>query len=158
MARKIEKKVTLESFSKDELDLEMQSLVDTAKEAAENAYAPYSNFLVGAAVLLDNGKIFSGNNQENVAFPAGICAERVVLSYSQANYPSVRPLKLVVVARRRDNENYSFVSPCGTCRQTISEYEQKFQNPIEVYMLNSNGELLKASGIDDLLPFKFMDF
>ena len=158
MPKKIEKTVRLFSFTWDELDNPIKVLIEKAKISAENAHAPYSNFLVGAALLLENGEIVTGNNQENVSFPAGICAERVAISYAQANFPDSRPLKIAVVAKKREQENYAYVTPCGICRQTICEYEEKFKNPIEIYMLNSKGEVYKAEGIDDLLPFKFTDF
>jgi cytidine deaminase len=148
----------LASYACEELPEPIRSLIGKAKGAAENAYAPYSNFLVGSALLLENGEVLIGNNQENASYPAGICAERVVLSYAHANWPQIKPLKIAVVARRRDKESYSYVTPCGICRQTIAEYENKFNSPIEIYMLHPDGQVLKASGIDDLLPFKFSDF
>lgn len=158
MSKRINKTISLESFAWDELPVEIQSLVNKAKEAAEKAYAPYSDFLVGAALLLENKTVLTGNNQENAAFPAGICAERVVLTYAQANYPESKPVKIAIVARKRKEKTYSFVTPCGTCRQTLSEYEQRFKGPIEIYLLNQEGEVLKASGIDELLPFRFIEF
>lgn len=158
MPKKIEKTVRLYSFTWDELDTPIKVLIDKAKASAENAHAPYSNFLVGAALLLENGVIVTGNNQENASFPAGICAERVAMSYAQANFPAIRPLKIAIVAKKREQENYADVTPCGICRQTICEYEEKFKKTIEIYMLNSKEEVYKAAGIDDLLPFKFTDF
>lgn len=158
MARKIERTVHLESFSWAELPKDIHSLINKAKGASKNAYAPYSNFLVGTALLLENGEIYTGNNQENAAFPAGICAERCVLSYAHANSPGIRPIKIAIVARKRDRQDYSLVTPCGTCRQTICEYEIKFNRPVEIYMLAPDDEILKATGIDVLLPFKFADF
>jgi len=157
MSKKIEKTVTLEVLQWDELEENVRLLVTMAKESSQDAYAPYSNFMVGAALLLDNGEILSGNNQENASYPVGICAERVVLGYAHARYPDAKPLKLAVVARRRNEENFATVTPCGLCRQTISEYEQRYGNPIEIFMLTPDGELLKAGSIDDLLPFKFHD-
>src|SRR5690554_2908143 len=148
----------LESYGWNELPEDIRLLLSKAQEAAENAYAPYSNFLVGCALLIENGEILIGNNQENASYPAGICAERVVLAYAHANWPQNKPLRIAVVARRRDQESYSYVTPCGICRQTISEYENKFNSPIEIYMLSDDGQVLKASGIDMLLPFKFTDF
>lgn len=148
----------LHSSRLEELPEDIRSLINKAKEAAENAYAPYSNFLVGAALQLESGETLSGNNQENAVFPAGICAERVVLTYAHANWPQTKPLKIAVVARRRDKEMYAFVTPCGICRQTLTEYEQKFGSPIEIYMLGADGQVLKAAGVDELLPFKFTDF
>lgn len=148
----------LHSSRLEELPEDIRSLINKAKEAAENAYAPYSNFLVGAALQLESGQTLSGNNQENAVFPAGICAERVVLAYAHANWPQTKPLKIAVVARRRDKEMYAYVTPCGICRQTLTEYEQKFKSPIEIYMLGADGQVLKAAGVDELLPFKFSDF
>ena len=158
MPTEINKTSKLERYVWDELPEEVRSLVNSAKKAAENAYAPYSNFLVGAALLIENGHILTGNNQENASYPAGICAERVVLTYAHANWPQIKPLKIAVVAKRRDTQNYSFVTPCGICRQTIAEYENKFNSPIEIYMLSPDGQVLKAMGIDVLLPFKFTEF
>ncbi|MEX2592730.1 MAG: cytidine deaminase [Anditalea sp.] len=157
MSKKIEKTVTLDILTWKELGNDIQSLVLKAKASAENAHAPYSNFMVGAALLLENGEIFTANNQENVSFPVGICAERVVLSYVQANFPDIIPTKIAIAAKRRNQTEYATVTPCGICRQTISEYEQKFKRPIEVYMLTPKGEVLKAPSMDDLLPFKFSD-
>jgi len=157
MSKKIEKTVTLELYQWHELAEGIQLLINKAKEASERAYAPYSNFMVGAALLLDNGEMLSGNNQENASFPVGICAERVVLGYSHAHYPEAKPLQMAVVAKRRNEDDFATVSPCGLCRQTISEYEQRYQQPIEIYMLKPDGEVLKAGSIDELLPFKFHD-
>lgn len=157
MSKKIEISVYLEVFSKQEWLHEDAILIEKAKSILENAHAPYSNFLVGASLLLDNGEIYAANNQENVSFPVGVCAERVVLSYAMANSPGVRPKKIAIVAKRRADEGYATVTPCGLCRQTINEYEVKFQSPIEILMLNPNEEILKASGIDQLLPFRFND-
>lgn len=158
MPTPINKTSNLISYAWDELPENIQSLVNLAKEAAEKAHAPYSNFMVGVALLMEDGNILTGNNQENAVFPAGICAERVVLTYAHANWPQIKPLKITVVARRRDKENYAFVTPCGICRQTLTEYEQKFRSAIEIYMLSPDGPVLKAACVDDLLPFKFSDF
>jgi len=157
MSKKIEKTVTLELFPWDELNEEVQLLITKAKEASQNAYAPYSNFMVGAALQLDNGEVLSGNNQENASYPVGICAERVVLGYSHAHYHDAKPLKIAIVAKRRNESEYATVSPCGLCRQTISEYEQRYNSPIEIYMLTPEGDVLRAGSIDELLPFKFHD-
>lgn len=157
MRKKINLTVSLEVFQREEWAADEIELVEQAKIAVENAHAPYSNFMVGAALLLENGKVFSANNQENVSFPVGICAERAVLSYAMANYPDSRPVKLVIIAKRREDKVWATVTPCGLCRQTINEYEIKFGHAIEILMLNPQGELLKASGIDQLLPFRFND-
>ncbi|MFD2033166.1 cytidine deaminase [Belliella marina] len=157
MTKKIEIKVSLEVFSKEEWTEEDAGLIEKARSVLENAHAPYSNFLVGAALLLEDGNVFAANNQENASFPVGICAERAVLSYAMGNFPHVRPLKIAIVAKRRLDGELATVTPCGLCRQTINEYEVKFNHPIEILMLNPQEEILKASGIDQLLPFKFND-
>ncbi|SNS02236.1 cytidine deaminase [Belliella buryatensis] len=157
MTKKIEIKVSLQVFPKPEWTKEDGNLIARAEQILENAHAPYSNFLVGAALLLENGEIFVANNQENVSFPVGVCAERAVLSYAMGNRPQVRPVKLAIVAKRRQDAELATVTPCGLCRQTINEYEMKFGHPIEILMLNPAQEILKASGIDQLLPFRFND-
>ena len=158
MTKKLELTIQLELYTWDELDQKIQKLFTAAKTSAEKAYAPYSNFLVGAALMLENGEIICGNNQENLSYPAGICAERVALSYAQANYPDSRPLHMAIVGKKRENDQYSDISPCGICRQTISEYEQKFDQPITLYLLSREEKIIKVKSINDLLPFKFSDF
>jgi cytidine deaminase len=157
MTKKIEITVSLEIFKQEEWTDEDRILIIKAQEALENAHAPYSNFLVGAALLMENGEIFTANNQENVSFPVGVCAERAVLTYAHGNHPKVKPLKIAIAAKRRLDNKMATVTPCGLCRQTINEYELKFGHPIEILMLNPEGEILKASGIEQLLPFRFND-
>lgn len=157
MNKRIELKVSLEVIQKKDWSEEERILISRATEILELAYAPYSGFLVGAALLLEDGSIFVANNQENVSFPVGICAERAVLSYAMANHPGLRPLKIAIAAKRHGEKKMATVTPCGLCRQTINEYEIKFSQPIELIMLNPEGEILKATGIDQLLPFRFND-
>ncbi len=157
MMKKISLTVTLEVFSAGQWENEDRILMEKAQEILEKAYAPYSKFLVGSALLLENGEIFTANNQENVSFPVGVCAERAVLSYVHGNYPNIKPLKIAIAAKRRVGNQIANVTPCGMCRQAINEFEVKFQHPIQILMLNSNGEILKASGIEQLLPFRFND-
>jgi cytidine deaminase len=157
MSKSIEVNIILELLAPDELSEIEKDLIDRAVRILENAHAPYSNFLVGASLLLDNGEIYSANNQENVSFPVGLCAERAVLSYALGNAIGAKPIKLAIAARRRNDMTMANVTPCGLCRQTINEYEIKFGHPIEILMLNSNGEILKAKTIEQLLPFRFND-
>ena len=157
MSRKIEKQVVLEIYAPEEWTEEDARLIAEAREILEHAHAPYSNFLVGAALLLENGEIYRANNQENVSFPVGVCAERAVLSYAMANNPGNRPKKIAIAAKRRDDSKLAFVTPCGLCRQTINEYEVKFGQPIDILILNPEGDILKASGIENFLPFRFND-
>ncbi|MFD2202398.1 cytidine deaminase [Shivajiella indica] len=157
MRKKIEFRSTLEVYLPKDWSEEDRNLIELAQKISKNAHAPYSDFLVGAAVLLDNGKVFAANNQENVSFPVGICAERAALSYAMANFPDSRPKKIAIFARRRHEDRIASVTPCGLCRQTINEYEVKFKSPIEVMMLSPEGHLLVANGIEQLLPFRFND-
>jgi cytidine deaminase len=157
MRKKIEFKVALEVYPPEDWIAEDKQLIELAHETLKKAHAPYSGFLVGAALLLENGKVFAANNQENVSFPVGICAERAVLSYAMGNFPNSKPLKIAIVARRKDESGVATVTPCGLCRQTINEYEVKFQSPITVMMLSPDGNMLVANGIEQLLPFRFND-
>ena len=158
MANKINVQVSLDSIEPQEWTEMEKELIERAKAIAEKAHAPYSNFLVGAAVLLENGDIFEGNNQENASFPVGVCAERALLSFVVGNFPKNRPIKLAIAARRKEASGYSFVTPCGACRQTINEYETMFASPIEILMLHANGNILRAVSIKELLPFSFNSF
>ncbi|WP_294270366.1 cytidine deaminase [uncultured Chryseobacterium sp.] len=133
-----------------------QQLLDRAKEARAKAYAPYSNFLVGCAVLLENGEIHTGSNQENAAFPSGLCAERTAIFWISANFPDVRVKKIFVVGGPRiAQEANPPIPPCGGCRQSLMEYETKQQENIELYFASMNDEVYKVDAIKDLLPFYF---
>lgn len=133
-----------------------RNLFERAKQARENAYAPYSNFLVGCAVLLENGEIFSGNNQENAAFASSLCAERTTIYWTAANFPNEKIKKIFVVAGPREfNAEMSPVPPCGACRQSLMEYEIKQNENIELYFASMNDEVMKVKSINDLLPFYF---
>ncbi|GAB3648116.1 cytidine deaminase [Echinicola sediminis] len=155
MGKKIEQKVSLSLLDFSELTRVEQGLIEQAKKALKQAYAPYSAFNVGAAVLLENGKILSANNQENAAFPVGVCAERILLGYASANFPQLKPLQIAIAAQRSGETGFAAISPCGLCRQTISEYEKKFDQEIAVLMLTPDEKILKAENISQLLPFKF---
>ena len=138
-----------------ELDEGEQQLINMAKSAYSNAYAPYSGFLVGAAVLLENDKIISGNNQENVAYPSGLCAERVALYYAGANYPNVKLKTIAISAKSKTYDITDVVSPCGACRQVMAEYQQKQHKNIRVLLHSPNNKVLIANSVEDLLPFMF---
>ncbi|KQT20513.1 cytidine deaminase [Chryseobacterium sp. Leaf404] len=132
------------------------SLLETAKKARENAYAPYSDFLVGCAVLLENGEIFSGNNQENAAYPSGLCAERTAVYWVAANFPDEKISKIFVVGGPRNSENPTPpIPPCGNCRQSLMEYESKQNQNIQIYFASLSDEVFKVSSVKDLLPFYF---
>ncbi|WP_343853885.1 cytidine deaminase [Algoriphagus jejuensis] len=148
----------IEELSPEELDHVEQTLLSRAQSVAKMAYSPYSDFQVGAAVLLENGEVFQSSNQENVSFPAGSCAERLVLGYAGANYPNSAPVMLAIVAKRAADENWADVSPCGICRQTINEAEKRFGKSVTVLILTATGNILRVRGISPLLPLKFNDF
>lgn len=132
------------------------TLFARAKQARENAYAPYSNFLVGCSVLLENGEIFSGNNQENAAFPSGLCAERTTLFWVAANFPNEKIKKIFIVGGPREfHEKNPPIPPCGACRQSLIEYETKQNENIDLYFSSMNDVVVKVSSIKDLLPFYF---
>lgn len=132
-----------------------QLLVQKAYDVSEKAYAPYSNFRVGASVLLDNGEIVTGNNQENIAYPSGLCAERVALFYVGANYPERQVKTLVVVAKGDLVKPEDCISPCGSCRQVIAESEFRQQQPIRMILVAQNGRAFIFDKAADLLVFPF---
>jgi cytidine deaminase len=138
-----------------DLPLEIQSLMNQAIETRKNAYAPYSRFRVGAAILLDNGKIVLGSNQENAAYPSGLCAERVAIFQAGAIYPNAKIVKLAITAASDTNPTLSPIPPCGACRQSIAEYEFKQEIPIEIYFMGESGEVYKSNSINNLLPLSF---
>ena len=138
-----------------ELSEETSNLLLKAEDAAHKAYAKYSNFKVGAAVLLNNGLIITGNNQENAVYPSGLCAERTAVFYASSQYPEVPILKIAITAINPHNPLKVPVPPCGGCRQALIEYEQKFDQPIEVIMAGETGEVYVVSSVSELLPFTF---
>jgi cytidine deaminase len=131
-----------------------QELVLAAREAAGNAYAPYSKFHVGAAVLLENGKIITGNNQENSAFTNGLCAERVALFYANANFPDVAVKAIAITAENINGLIAEPVKPCGSCRQVMVETESRFKKSIRI-ILDGKKSIQVFDGIQNLLPFAF---
>lgn len=130
-------------------------MIEEAYSACEKAYAPYSNFQVGASVLLSNGKIISGNNQENLAYPSGLCAERVALFFVGANFPSETIETIVVVAKGDLVPFEKLLSPCGACRQVMLESETRQNKPLRVLLVSQNGTTIVFNSVIDLLPFAF---
>ncbi len=139
----------------DELSELDQKLIEKAKLAFSTAYAPYSGFLVGASVLLDNGEIVSGSNQENVAYPSGLCAERVALFYAGARFPDAKIEAIAISVTSKDFGVSDVISPCGACRQVMAEYEDKQLASIKVILHSPTDEVLIANKVEDLLPFMF---
>jgi cytidine deaminase len=129
--------------------------MNQAIEVRKKAYAPYSKFRVGAAILLDNGKVVLGSNQENAAYPSGLCAERVAVFQAGAIYPEAKIVKMAITAASDTNPTQSPIPPCGGCRQSLSEYEIKQESPIEIYFMGEVGEIYKSDSLKNLLPFMF---
>lgn len=130
-------------------------LVKEARDATDSAYAPYSGFHVGAAVLLANGEIVKGGNQENVSYPVGICAERSALATAQNTFPDVQVLAIALAARDTAGEfTADYVTPCGMCRQAIAEVERRYKQPVRIIMTSAEKALI-ASSISDILPVAF---
>jgi cytidine deaminase len=141
--------------SQQELPSEVQELMNEAVAIRKKAYAPYSRFRVGAALLLDNGKIVLGSNQENAAYPSGLCAERTAVFHAGAVYPDAKILKMAISAASDTNTTTAPIPPCGACRQSIAEYEFKQDLPIEIYFMGETGAIYKSDSLKNLLPFMF---
>ncbi|MFC4739412.1 cytidine deaminase [Flavobacterium ponti] len=139
----------------EQLDLSVKNLMEKAIEIRKTAYAPYSKFSVGVALILDNDEIITGTNQENAAYPSGLCAERVAVFYAGSQYPNSKILKLCISASPNDRDSDIPIPPCGACRQSIAEYEFKQNTPIEIYFMGAKGEIYKSDSLKNLLPFMF---
>ena len=133
-----------------------KTLVLKAKNMLKSAYAPYSGFLVGAAVHLENGEIVTGNNQENVAFPSGLCAERVAIFYAKSKFPNTKINSIAISAISKNFQIEDVISPCGSCRQVISEYEVKQNENIRILLHQSDDSVIIIKSISDLLPLMFI--
>nr|WP_315142189.1 cytidine deaminase [uncultured Flavobacterium sp.] len=138
-----------------ELPTDIQDLMQQAVAIRKKAYAPYSLFRVGVALVLDNGKIVLGSNQENAAYPSGLCAERVAIFQAGAIYPEAKILKMAITAASDNNKTTTPIPPCGSCRQSIAEYEIKQNTPIEIYFMGEIGAIYKSASLKNLLPFMF---
>lgn len=137
----------------EDLSLEDRSLRKVAIQAALRAYAPYSHFKVGAAVLLSDGTVVEGNNQENAAYPSGLCAERVALFAAGASFPE-RPVQAIALIAVRNGTVQSALAPCGACRQVMLETEQRYGQPIRILMCGDETTII-AQSVKDLLPLSF---
>jgi cytidine deaminase len=142
-------------LSEKELSIQEKDLMQQAFEARSKAYAPYSKFTVGVALLLDNGVVVQGSNQENAAYPSGLCAERVAIYYAGANYPSAKMLQMFITASPQDRNLQEPIPPCGSCRQTIAEYEMKQDFPIEILFMGAEGPIYKSDSLKNILPLVF---
>jgi cytidine deaminase len=133
-----------------------KKLIESAKSATQRAYAPYSGFRVGAAVLLDNGEIVSGNNQENAAYPSGLCAERTTVFFANSAFPNEKVVAIAIAAFHKGAFTTDVITPCGACRQVLLETEKRFKSPIKVLMYSEKGVYV-VNSIKDLLPLSFGD-
>lgn len=138
-----------------ELPEEALVLMKEAVKAREKAYAPYSNFKVGAAILLDNKEVVLGSNQENASYPSGLCAERTAIYYAGSQFPSAKIVRMAITAGSINNKTTKPIPPCGACRQAIAEYEIKQDTPIEIYFMGETGSIAKTNSLANLLPLVF---
>lgn len=141
--------------SVEELPKPIQDLMKEAVVARDNAYAPYSQFKVGAALALDNKEVVTGSNQENASYPSGLCAERTAIYYAGARYPKAQIQNIAISAKSMKHKVEAPVPPCGACRQALVEYEVKQDAEIAVYFMGESGQVMKANSIKDLLPLIF---
>ena len=150
----IETKLSVfESF--EELSQSEKDFMNQAIEIRKKAYAPYSKFQVGAAIVLDNGVVLQGSNQENAAYPSGLCAERTAIFYAGAKYPNVAFKTLAISATSDANPTLTPIPPCGACRQSIAEYESRQSHPIEIYFMGESGKVYRSESLENLLPLSF---
>lgn len=150
--------ITYEEFSS--IDDLSQTDIDLCREATKamvNSHSPYSEFRVGAAVRLESGKIVYGSNQENVAYPSGLCAERVALFTIGSTYPEDPIISMAITAHTDNFKLSEPVTSCGACLQVMAEYEKKQSHPIEVLFYCQNGSIIKTKGVQSLLPFAFTE-
>ncbi len=154
--KKISINITFSVFEdKNDLSIEIQDLMDQAIAIRKNAYAPYSKFRVGCAILLDNEKVVLGSNQENAAYPSGLCAERVAIFQAGSLYPDAKILKMAISATSDEKPVLEPIPPCGSCRQSIAEYEIKQDQPIEIFFMGESGSVYQSDSLRNLLPFMF---
>lgn len=154
--KQIDINISIESYQLDELSPQDQELVQAAIKATHNAYANYSRFYVGAALRLENGKIVIGANQENAAFPSGLCAERTAVFAAQANYPDSPIETLAIAGRNEKGVLPNPITPCGACRQVILEIEDRYKKPIKI-LLYGTQKIYCVRSVKDLLPLSFVD-
>lgn len=152
--KKISLHTAIEVYTYEELTDQQKTLIQKAKETSLSAYSPYSKFSVGAAILLENGEIVCGSNQENSAYPSGICAERTAMFYANSTYPTVAPICIAIVAFTDGKFKQTAISPCGACRQVLIESEIRFNKPITM-LLYGEPEIFFINSIKDLLPLNF---
>ena len=153
---KIEKKISFEKYTYEELNENDKECIQQSLKARNNAYAPYSTFSVGASLQMADGKFILGNNQENRAYPSGLCAERVALFHFGANYTDGIIKTLTITANNKDGNYKEMIKPCGSCLQVIAEYELKQQKKIRIILYSDTNQVLIAEGVENFLPMIFL--
>ena len=143
------------TYQWEELSENYKNLMDQSIAAQQNAYAPYSNFKVGAAILLEDGTIFTGNNQENAAYPSGLCAERVAIFACSAQHPNIKIKMIAICADSEKIDLNTVLAPCGACRQSMYEFEAKQNSQIKVLLKGFDNEVFEFLCVKDLLPMAF---
>jgi len=138
-----------------ELNPDDKDLLDKARKETEKSYAPYSNFKVGAAALLNNGKFVTGSNQENASYPAGICAERVLMSVAASLYPETGIKTIAISYHNLNGKSDHPISPCGICRQSFFEFQERTKSPVRILLSGMTGEVYELGNAVDLLPLVF---
>lgn len=152
--KQIKLEINIEVRHYDELTKEDRQLIDAAREATQRSYAPYSHFSVGAAAWLENGTIITGTNQENAAYPSGLCAERTTLFYANSQYPNQAVKTLAIAARTETDFLDTPIPPCGACRQVLLETEKRYGKPMRI-LLYSKKDIYILNGVSGLLPLSF---
>jgi len=148
-------KLEFDECKRNELtDIEDINLIDKCYEHFENAYAPYSNFKVSAAILLENGEVITGTNQENAAYPSGLCAERVAMFYANSKYPNIAVKTIAVAAKYKGKIIGQAIPPCGACRQVLLESEIRFKKNIKIIFAGYE-DILISESIKNILPLNF---
>lgn len=142
-------------YAYEELSEQDRLLVEAAKAVTEHSYAPYSLFRVGAAVRLEDGTVVTGTNQENAAYPSGLCAERTALFYAGSAYSDKAVISLAIAAYTNGEFTQKPVSPCGACRQVMLEMEQRHQQPMRIVLYGTEAVCVIEGGVADLLPLSF---
>ena len=142
-------------YAYEELYIQDRQLIESAKQATQQSYAPYSQFHVGAAVLLEDGTTITGTNQENAAYPSGLCAERTALFYASSAHPDKAIVALAIAAHTKGEFTSNPISPCGACRQVMLEIEQRQARPIRTLLYGTEGVYVIEDGVRELLPLTF---
>ena len=154
--KKVERLISYKEYSSvKELSKEDELLLYEAAEATNGSYSPYSNFAVGAAVLLENGEIIQGSNQENAAYPVGLCAERVALFYASHKYPNIAVKAIAITAKSESHPVEDPIKPCGSCRQVMAETEYRSGQKMKIILKGESDRVIVFDETENLLPYSF---